>query len=325
MKQGDASDPKGILLVTGASGFVGRALVNTLASRGIEIRGAFRTEPPPTATQVDTRVIGEIGAGTDWSAALESVDCVIHCAGCAQANSDRSDAVDDQLYEVNVAGTRRLAEQAAQAGVRRLVFVSSVKVNGESFDQDDRVDWQRAPSPQGPYARSKWEAERALQVLSATTPLEVVVVRPPLVYGPGVTGNFQRLMALIRRRIPLPLASINNRRAMVGVDNLVDLLAVCVSHPEAAGQTFMISDGEDLSTPDLMHRLGKAMGLTPRLFRFPARLLRGAGGLLGRTAEVERLVGSLAIDIQHTRETLDWSPPVSVDEGLARIFHARRN
>ena len=311
--------PKGTVLVTGASGFVGRTLTNYLVTRGFAVRGAFRSEPRYVGN-FDACIVGEINGRTEWSRALHGADFVIHCAGCANSMPEDHETAIDTHREVNTEGTRRLAEQAALAGVRRLVFVSSVKVNGDSVRDGRVLDWRSPVSPEDTYGDSKAQAERALHQIAARTSLEVVIVRPPLVYGRGVKGNFARLINLVRRGIPLPLASVNNRRAMVALDNLVDLLTLCVDHPQAAGGTFLVSDGEDLSTPDLLRRLGRAMGRTPRLLPCPVSFLRAVGKLLGRRAEFDRLLGSLPVDIQHTKEVLDWQPILSVDKALIRFF-----
>ncbi len=228
-----------------------------------------------------------------------------------------SDAL--QAYRVvNVAGTRNLAEQAAALGVKRLVYLSSIKVNGERTEGESRFARNDEPLPEDPYGISKWEAEQALWDVSARTGLEVVVVRPPLVYGPGVKGNFWRLLRLVASGVPLPLGAVCNRRSLVGLDNLVDLLTRCVDHPAAAGQTFLVSDNHDLSTPALICRLARALGKSPRLLPVPPSMLRLAGSITGKAAEVERLIGSLQVDITHTREVLNWIPPMSVDEGLRK-------
>jgi len=223
-----------------------------------------------------------------------------------------------ELYiDTNARGTERLAAASAAAGVRRLVLLSSVKVNGEStgeraFRPDDR------PQPEDAYARSKWLAESGLKDVSSSTGMEAVIVRPPLVYGPGVRANFLRLIRWVEAGWPLPLGAVHNRRSLVSVWNLCDLLVRALEHPRAAGGTFMVSDGEDLSTPDLIRRIGAAMGKRVVLPPVPVSMLSIGGRLLGRGAEVERLCGSLAVDISSTRERLDWTPPVTVDESIAR-------
>jgi nucleoside-diphosphate-sugar epimerase len=306
--------------ITGASGFVGKALCAELLERGVAVRGALRSFGSIADDyRVEFVAVGEIGAKTDWSHALVEVDCVIHCAARAHVmHETESDAL-AAYRSVNVDGTLRLAEQAAAAGVRRLVFLSSIKVNGEQTALGAPFLFSDAPAPEDPYGVSKWEAEQALWEVATKTGLVVVVIRPPLVYGPGVKGNFLRLLRWVARGVPLPLGAVQNQRSLVGLDNLVDLLIRCVDHPAAAGQTFLVSDGQDLSTPELIRQLADAMDKSPRLIPVPVPLLRLAGRALGKQAEVDRLVGSLQIDSSHTRETLGWNPPVSVAEGIRRM------
>jgi nucleoside-diphosphate-sugar epimerase len=312
-----------LIAVTGATGFVGQAVVRELASLAFNVRAVVRTvssgSKPPNSNITYT-AIGEINSHTDWSAALTGVDCVIHCAARAHVmNETQADAL-AAYRAVNVQGTHRLAEQAAAAGVKRLVFLSSVKVNGETTDGLPRpFGVSNDAKPEDPYGISKWEAEQALWEVSAKTGLEVVIVRPPLVYGPGVKGNLARLLKLVRSGVPVPLGAVRNKRSLIGLDNLVDLLICCVDHPVAAGQTFLVSDGQDLSTPDLLRHMAAAMGRSARLFPVPVSLLRAAASALGKQAEIDRLVGSLQIDSSHTRQVLGWVPPVSVQEGIRRM------
>lgn len=301
--------------VTGANGFVGRALMQALAERGYRARGLLRS----TSTG-DGVAVGNIGPGTDWSDALSGVDTVIHCA--ARAHVMRDDAADPlaEFRRVNTEGTRKLAMDASEQGVRRLVFVSSIKVNGESthFDAGSAAPFRAGdpPAPVDPYGISKWEAESALHSVAAASNLEVVIVRPPLVYGPGVGGNFRSMIDIVRRGIPLPLGLVENSRSLVALPNLVDLLVCCATHPDAAGETFLVSDDEDLSTPELVRRLARAMGKNARLLPVPPALLGWIGRLTGQSDKVERLVGSLQVDIGHTRSRLGWRPVTSVDAGL---------
>lgn len=297
-------------LVTGANGFLGLALCDALRAGGRPVRRATRR--PVAGSDV---AVGDIGPATDWMPALEEIDTIVHTAARVHVMA-APDATD--FWTINVEGTRRLAEQAAQAGVRRLVFVSSVKVNGESTAEGARFTHADLPQPGDAYAASKWAAEQALHEVAAGTDLDVTIVRPPLIYGKGVRANFQRLIRWVRKGLPLPFGAVDNRRSLVGRDNLVDLLILCLDHPAAAGQTFLVSDGDDLSTPGLIRRLAGALGQPARLFPVPADLLRFAGRISGHLAEVERLIGSLQVDMAHTRDTLDWRPPMSVDEGLRR-------
>ncbi|MFP4080718.1 MAG: UDP-glucose 4-epimerase family protein [Ectothiorhodospira sp.] len=248
---------------------------------------------------------------------MAGTDVVVHTAARAHVMAD---AITDPLSEyqrVNVDGTRALARQAAEQGVRRFVFISSVKVNGERtvpgapFSSDDE------PSPEDAYGVSKFEAEQALREIGAETSMEVVIIRPPLVYGPGVKGNFASMMRWVKKGVPLPLGAVNNRRSLVALDNLVDLVTTCIDHPAANG-VFLVSDGEDLSTRDLLRRVGNAMGRPARLIPVPPRLLEAGAVILGKRDVARRLLGSLQVDISKTRDVLGWEPPISVDEGLRR-------
>lgn len=309
---------QGVAAITGAQGFVGRALAKEMRKRGRSIRLITRNKAGPLETEVVS--LHNIGADTDWRCALDNVECVIHCAARVHVPQDTAADTLAAYREVNVAGARRLADQAAALGVRRLVFVSSVKVNGEHTPLGRAFSENDTPTPLDAYGISKWEAEQALWEVARCTGLEVVVVRPPLVYGPGVKGNFARLIYGVRRGVPFPFGSVKNCRSLVGVDNLVDMLIYCTQHPRAAGRTFLVSDGEDLSTPVLIRRLAHAANRPVRLIPFPIGVMRAGARLLGRTAELERLVGSLQVDIGHTCRTLDWAPPVTVDKGLARAI-----
>ncbi|WP_019592794.1 MULTISPECIES: SDR family oxidoreductase [unclassified Thioalkalivibrio] len=306
----------GSVLITGATGFVGGALAARLHSDGAVVRGAVRRKvPDPRA--FDPVVVSAIDGATEWGSALVGVDTVVHLAARAHVLKDEDVDPLEAFRRVNVKGTCRLARQAAEAGVRRFVFVSSIGVNGNEtarpFTESD------APSPQGPYAVSKREAEDGLRVLASETGMEVVVVRPPLVYGPGAPGNFGKLMEWVARGVPLPLGAVTrNRRSLVGLDNLVDLLVTCLEHPAAANRVFLAGDGEDLSTTDLLRRVAVAMGRRARLVPVPPVVLRAGARAVGRGEMARRLLDSLQVDISHTRDTLGWEPPVSVDEGLRR-------
>jgi nucleoside-diphosphate-sugar epimerase len=308
--------------VTGATGVVGKALVCELGSHALNVCAVVRTlrqASVPPDSKVTNIAVGEINSQTDWSAALIGVDCVVHCAARAHVMYETAGDALAAYRVVNFDGSRRLAEQAAAAGVRRLVYLSSIKVNGEKTADGAPFLFSDAPAPVAAYGVSKREAEQALWEISAKTGLEVVVVRPPLVYGPGVKGNLARLLQLVRLGLPLPFSAVQNMRSFVGLDNLVDLLIRCVEHPAAAGQTFLVSDGEDLSTPDLLRQMAAAMGSSARLFPVAVSLLCLAGSALGKRAEIDRLVESLQIDSSHTRQVLGWIPPVSVQEGIRRM------
>jgi nucleoside-diphosphate-sugar epimerase len=304
-----------VVAVTGANGFVGRALMAALPRHDCEPRGLVRS-----GASADTVAVGDIGPDTDWGEALSGIDTVIHCA--ARVHVMKDDAADPlaEFRRVNTEGTRKLAEDAGRCGVKRLVFVSTIKVNGESTNYPSgslaRFTPFDTPSPTDPYAISKWEAESLLREIVEGSGLEVVVVRPPLVYGPGVGGNFRTLIDAVRRGMPLPLGRVDNRRSLVALPNLVDLLGVCAVHPDAAGETFLVSDDDDLSTPELIRRIASALGREARLLPVPPALLRVAGRLTGQGERIERLIGSLQVDIGHTCRRLQWRPKTSVDAGL---------
>ena len=316
----------GPVLVTGASGFVGRALVERLLADGVPTLAAVRRAAvlPAGARRAHAP---NLGPDADWRAALEGVACVAHLA--ARVHVMRDGAADPlaEFRRVNVDGTLALARQAADAGVHRFVFVSSVKVNGEATAPGRPFTSDDAPAPLDAYGISKYEAEQALRTLAAETGMQLVIVRPVLVYGPGVKANFQSLMAWLARGWPLPLGAIHNRRSLIALDNLVDLVLTCLDHPAAAGHILLASDGEDLSTTALLRRLGTALGKPARLLPVPTSWLNGTARLLGRAAMAQRLCGSLQVDIGKAHDLLGWTPPVSVDEALqktARHFLAQR-
>lgn len=304
-----------IFLVTGAGGFIGKALARKL-ELGSTLRVAVR--PGSASNGVGAVFRKELSPVEDWFAAVRGADCVVHCAARVHVMKE---SVNDPLAEfrrVNVDGTLRLARQAAEAGVRRFVFVSSIKVNGEWTEPGRPFLADAMPDPCDPYGVSKAEAELGLRKLAEETGMEVTIIRPPLVYGPGVKANFQAMMEWLARGVPLPLGAIRNARSLVGIDNLVDLIVTCVGHPGAANQTFLVSDGEDLSTTNLLRRMGQALGKPVRLIPVPQKLLTFGAKMLGKPGIAQRLCGWLQVDITKTRELLGWDPPVSVDEGLRR-------
>lgn len=298
------------VLITGARGFVGVPTVAALREAGWQVVAACRGAAAAGGAE-DYRevVVGELGPETDWREALRGVDAVLHLA--ARVHQMRDTAADpmEEFRRVNVAGTRRLAEQAAAAGVRRFVFVSSIKVNGEGTAPGRRFRADDAPAPEDPYGRSKLEAEEALRAVGEATGMEVVVVRPPLMVGKGVKGNLASLAEAIRKGRPLPLGGITaNRRSLLDVRNLADVLERCLWHHAVAGRVFLVSDGVPVSTAELARQIGRAAGRAPRLVPIPAAWLRLAGRLTGRAAAVDRLTGSLEIDDRETRERLEWTP-----------------
>lgn len=262
----------------------------------------------------DIHVAGDINGQTDWRTALNSIDFVVHCAARVHVMSGSVD--DDFFDEVNLHGCLNLARQAASFGVRRFIFISSIKVNGECTGRDFRFCSDSPPSPNDAYARSKLRAELGLRELSMETGMEVVIIRPPLVYGPGVGANFFTMMNWLRRGVPLPLANIDNRRSLVSVGNLVDLIITCIDHPAAAGEIFLVSDDDDMSTSTLLKRLGVALGRPARLFPVPVALLAVGAGFLGKSGTAQRLCGSLQADIERTKKILSWSPPHTVQSAL---------
>lgn len=311
------------ILVTGSTGFVGSALLPVLP--GHNLRRALRQ---PTADHhPGDIVIGNITLSTNWRTALADVDCVVHLAARTHVLDEHCADALAAYRQINVEATRNLAEQAAAAGVRRFVFLSSIKVNGEAtdmrpFTRDD------APQPLDAYGISKREAEDALRRIGADSGMEIVILRPPLVYGPGVKGNFLRLLQAVARGTPLPLASISNQRSLVYVGNLVDAIIACMDAPAAAGKTFLVSDGEDVSTPVLIRKIAAALGRSPRLLPCPPALLRSVARLFGKEAAVMRLTGSLVVDNSALRRELGWQPRYSLDQGLnatAQWYHQGQN
>lgn len=304
------------VLVTGANGFVGRALCDELLRHGQSVRGTLRQHEGRQALleRIEPIVVGTINAATDWKAALTGCEVVIHLAARVHVMDDTAQAPLALYRATNTDATLNLARQAAQAGVKRFVFVSTIKVNGEGRDEPYRES--DAPAPQDPYAISKWEAEQGLWRIAEETGLEVVILRPPLVYGPGVKANFLRLMQWVKKGWPLPLGAVRNRRSLLYLGNFVDAIRVCVVHPAAAGQTFLLDDGEVVSTPQLIRAVARAMGRPARLLAIPVGLLELAGALLGKRAAVARLAGSLYIDSSAIRSHLGWTPPYSMQAGL---------
>ena len=307
-----------MILITGATGFVGRGLCAFLSGR-VPIRIAVRDVAAGT-WPADVEVVQAcLSADQEWIDAMAGVSVVIHCAGLAHVLND--DAADPlaMFRRINVDGTMRLARQAAKAGVRRFVFLSSIKANGESTLPGKPFTADQATDPADPHAVSKCEAEEGLWALSQETGMEVVIIRPPLVYGPWAKANVLAMMRWLWRGIPLPLGSVTeNRRSLVFLDNLVSLIVTCIDHPAAANQTFLVSDDDDLSTVDLLRRMAAALGRPARLVPVPPGLLTLAAKLIGRPGIAQRLCGSLQVDIAKTRELLGWQPPISVDEGLRR-------
>lgn len=304
------------VLVTGATGFVGAAVLDLALTKQHDVLATVRNESNAIGCNVSKTVVTDLNADTHWGEALESRDVVVHSAARVHVMEDQSTAPLDEFRKVNVDGTVNLARQAAAAGVKRFIFISSIKVNGEGTLPGQPYTAFDTPAPQDPYGVSKMEAEQGLRQIADETAMQVVIIRPVLVYGPGVKANFRSMMNWVNKGVPLPLGAINNSRSLVGLDNLVDLIVTCIDHPAAANQTFLVSDGEDLSTTQMLKRMALALGKTARLLPIPVALLKGGAALLGKPTIAQRLCGSLQVDISHTRKTLNWTPPVSVDSGF---------
>ena len=310
-------------LVTGANGFVGKLLCKELLRQGQSVLAAVRSGKS-LIDNTEVIIVGAIDSETNWADALRDVDVVIHLA--ARVHVMRESATDPlaEFLKVNLHGTSNLARQAACFGVRRLVYVSSIKVNGEQTSATQSFTELDEPSPQDFYSISKWQAEQALWRIAQETGLEIVVVRPSLVYGPGVKGNFAQMLAVIAKHIPLPFASVHNRRSLIYLGNLVDALIACSTHPVAAGQTYLVCDGEDVSTPDLLRQLGDAMRCPAHILPFPPSWLRMLGKIFDKSDQVERLLGSLQVDSDKIRRDLNWVPPYTLQQGLQATAELHR-
>lgn len=307
------------ILVTGATGLVGAGLMARLSADNRPARGTSRKPPPSGAPRTDWALVGDQNESTDWGSALDGVGTVVHLAGRVHVMRETAADPLTAFRRTNVAGTLNLARQAASGGARRFVFVSSIKVNGDAgtYQEIDR------PHPHDAYGVSKLEAENGLREIATSTGLEVVVIRPPIVYGPRVKANFESLVRAVEKGIPLPLGAIHNRRSFVGRDNLADFIVACADHSAAPGETFFVSDGEDVSTTTLIRRIAQAMKRPARLIPVPAAVLWGAAAAIGRRDVAQRLLGSLQLDITKARTMLDWTPPLTLDEGLRRAVGQR--
>lgn len=309
------------IVVTGASGFVGSAVLVKAATTGNKIVAISRTPLANNAAAVQVQ-IPELNGDTNWQPVLAKgdVEVIIHAA--ARVHQMQEDAVEPLLAyrEVNTAGTVNLARQAAAAGVKRFIFISSIKVNGEATAPGRPFTHDDTPQPQDPYGVSKAEAEAGLKQLASDSGMEIVIIRPPLVYGKGVKANFATMLKWAQKNLPLPLGAIHNRRSMVALDNLVDLIVTCIDHPNAANQTFLVSDNQDVSTSELLQMMTVAAGKKPRLIPVPVSWLKLLGKVTGKQAIIDRLCGNLQLDIEHTKATLSWTPPVTVEQGIRCCF-----
>lgn len=307
------------VLVTGANGFVGHALCAALASSGIFVPVPAVRQNEQSVAGIRAVPVGNIHSATDWSGALSGCQAVVHLAARVHVMGERHTDPLSAFRAVNTHGTLALVQQAIQAGIKRFVYISTIKVSGEGRDAAEPYREDDNPAPSDAYATSKWEAEQGLYRLALDSGMEWVVIRPPLIYGPGVKGNFATMISWLQRGIPLPLASVSsNKRSLISVDNLVDLIALCLVHPGAVDRLFLAADGQDVSTADLIRYLAEAMGMKARLFPFPISCLQYLGRCTGAGAAVDRLCQSLTVDISRTRSVLDWKPPLTLQQGLVR-------
>jgi UDP-glucose 4-epimerase len=304
------------IALTGSSGFVGGGVLNALLGAEHQVTAIVRKHVTGVDTRASLEVVDDFACSLSLEKFLEGKEAVVHSAARVHVMDDKSSDPLVEFRKVNVDGTLNLARQAAAAGVKRFIFISSIKVNGEGTALGSPYFADAAPAPVDPYGISKMEAEQGLRLLAAETGIEVVIIRPTLVYGPGVKANFLNMMRWLNKGVPLPLGAIDNRRSLVALDNLVDLIVTCIDHPKAANQTFLVSDGEDLSTTELLRRVGAALGKPARLLPVPAGVLETCAAMLGKKAFSQRLCGSLQVDISKNRELLGWTPHVSVDQAL---------
>jgi nucleoside-diphosphate-sugar epimerase len=306
------------LLITGSTGFLGKALCKNLKIKKHLIHTAIRSENQILIEGTKSFNVGDICSTTKWKNALMGIDCVIHCAARTHVMKEEKKNQLLSYRKINVEGTKNLAIQAASQGVKRFIFISSIKVNGEQTVGCSSFNSNNNPKPEDAYGISKWEAEQTLWNISKLTGLEVVIIRPPLVYGEEVKGNFLRLLDLIYKGVPLPLAGIKNNRSFLGIENLIDAITQCIDHPKASGNTFLISDLECISTSDLINKLARLMKKPSRLFSVPISLIKLIGYITGKSLEIKRLLYSLQVDSSNIRKALGWTPPFSLDEGLKK-------
>ncbi len=308
------------ILVTGANGFVGQVLCQALNKNGYFVRAAVRSNEKIAQLPegVEYCIVGEVSLDTKWSIALEGIDVVIHLTSRVHLMQDNSSDPLLEYRKINTAGTERLARIAVQSGVSRFIFLSSVKVNGEYTGDDKAASFSEAntPNPQDDYAVSKWEAEQALTKIGKESGLETVILRPPLIYGPGVKANFFSLLKIIDLGIPLPFAAIKSKRSFIYLGNLIDIILKCIISSKVSGQTFLVSDGEDVAIPQLMRKIAKSMGRDLMLISIPVGVLKFFGEISGKKSEIDRLVRSLVVDNKKIVKALDWKAPYSLDGGI---------
>ncbi len=307
-----------LIAMSGCTGLVGSAVLARIIDSHVVIFGRQASAFPGCHFRNM-----DLHKDFDFGNAFDGVSIFIHAAARVHVMADAADSPLDKYRAVNTAGTVNLARQAAVAGVKRFIFISSIKVNGEGTPAGKAFRYNDEPMPSDPYGISKAEAEEGLKQIAAETGMEVVIIRPPLVYGPGVKANFAAMLKLAQRNLPLPLGAIHNKRSLVALDNLVDLIVTCIEHPKAANQTFLVSDDRDVSTTELLKLMTRAAGKKPWLIPVPMSWLKLAGKLSGKQAVIDRLCGNLQVDISHTKQTLGWTPPVTVEEGIARCFAAK--
>ncbi|MBS3186412.1 SDR family oxidoreductase [Pseudomonas sp. PCH44] len=307
------------VLLTGGSGFVGKAVLERIAAMGdVDVVAAMRCQPTSLPAGVSIHLFDDLGSEAAWPEQSESFDVVIHCASRVHVMNEVAADPLAEFRKVNVQATLAFARRAAAAGVKRFVFISSIKVNGEGTKPGLPYRAEDMPAPQDPYGVSKREAEDQLRQLAVETGMELTIIRPVLVYGPGVKANFHNMMRWLDRQVPLPFGAIDNRRSLVALDNLVDLIVTCCTHPGAANQTFLVSDGRDVSTTELLLQMAKALGKPARLLPIPVSMLVLCANLLGRRALSQRLCGSLQVDITPTCRRLGWTPPVTFEQALCK-------
>lgn len=320
-----------MVLVTGATGFVGSALllrcaalnaIDGFGGKSDAVMGICRDAPAMAVDGVRFTQLGDLAGPVDWQPVLQGINVVVHTAARVHVMMDTATDPLAEFRRVNVHAALQLAKQAAAAGVKRFVFISSIKVNGETTSPGRPFTAEDFAAPQDAYGISKMEAEQGLRQIAAQTGLEVVIIRPPLVYGPGVKANFAALMRAVQRGWPLPLGAVHNQRSLVALDNLVDFIITCITHPHAANQTFLVSDGHDVSTTELIRGMAQAAGVPARLLPVPVSVLRTAASLLGKADAIDRLCGNLQVDISKARDLLGWMPPISVSEGLRRAMNS---